>query len=236
MQRAILSWMVWLLVASVAQAQFIELSDFETYVQEHYGTMWSETAGNLAKDSVSVIDKNGNLTYQEVVEISGRSKEQLHVQLNYWLNGLFPNNQGVVLNDRDAGTIVLSTTLANIVHHKGTMNNYYVSITPTIRIDIKPGKIRIIYSIREYDITKKAGNGWMSGDGGGKRKKDDKKDSNQKIEKWEVAKHYPFVKNDKQKRTCAKAFVKTHAYSEIVIGKIKEAVVNGLVGSEDEDW
>lgn len=236
MKRVIISLMAWLLVANVAQAQFIEPSDFSTYVQEHFGTAWSETAKNLAKDLV--IDKNGSLTYQEVIEFSGRSKEQLYVQLSYWLNETFQNNHGVVLNDKDAGTIVISSTLVNIAHHKGTMNNYYVSITPTIRIDIKPGKIRIIYSIKDYDILKKTGNGWMSGDGdsGRKRKKDDKKESNHKHEKWEIAQHYPFVKKDSQKRTCAKALVMTHAYSNIVMGKIKEAVTHGLVGSEDENW
>ncbi len=47
---------------------------------------------------------------------------------------------------------------------------------------------------------------------------------------------YPFVEKDNKKRTCAKALVMTHAYSNVVLDKIEEAVKNGLVGNEDDDW
>ena len=48
--------------------------------------------------------------------------------------------------------------------------------------------------------------------------------------------HYPFVKKDPQKRTCAKALVMTHAYSNAIIDKVEEAVKNGIIGNEDDDW
>jgi hypothetical protein len=38
------------------------------------------------------------------------------------------------------------------------------------------------------------------------------------------------------KRTSAKALVMTHAYSNVVLDKIEEAVKNGVVGNEDDDW
>lgn len=37
-------------------------------------------------------------------------------------------------------------------------------------------------------------------------------------------------------RTCAKAIVMTHAYSNAVLDKVEEAIKNGIVGNEDEDW
>ena len=55
-------------------------------------------------------------------------------------------------------------------------------------------------------------------------------------EQWEIAHHYPFVEKDAQKRTCAKALVMTHAYSNAIIDKVEEALKNGIVGNEDEDW
>ena len=55
-------------------------------------------------------------------------------------------------------------------------------------------------------------------------------------ERWEIARHYPFVKKDAQKRTCAKALVMTHAYSNAIIDKVEEAIKNGIVGNDDEDW
>ncbi len=47
---------------------------------------------------------------------------------------------------------------------------------------------------------------------------------------------YPFVEKDAQKRTCAKALVMTHAYSNAIIDKVEEALKNGIVGNEDDDW
>ena len=41
---------------------------------------------------------------------------------------------------------------------------------------------------------------------------------------------------DVQKRTCAKALVMTHAYSNAIMDKVEEAVKNGLIGNEDDDW
>lgn len=34
----------------------------------------------------------------------------------------------------------------------------------------------------------------------------------------------------------AKALVMTHAYSNAVLDKVEEAVKNGIVGNEDDDW
>lgn len=55
-------------------------------------------------------------------------------------------------------------------------------------------------------------------------------------EKWVIADHFPFVEKDRQKRTCAKALVMTHAYSNVVMDKIEEAVTKGIVGNEDDNW
>ena len=70
----------------------------------------------------------------------------------------------------------------------------------------------------------------------GKRMKNDATDRRLYDEQWEIAKHYPFVQKDAQKRTCSKALVMTHAYSNAIIDKVEEALKNGIVGNEDEDW
>ena len=189
------------------------------------------------------LDKNQSLTYQEVVEAPGKTKEQLYVAMNYWATATFKDKQAITLNDKDAGCIIISSTIKDIVNHTGTINSYSVSITPIIRIDIKDEKIRVTYTVQNYDILKDISGGWISlteADdktyGDSKRKKDDKTNANLYDEQWEIARHYPFVEKDAQKRTCAKALVMTHAYSNAVLDKIEEAVKNGLVGNEDEDW
>ena len=41
---------------------------------------------------------------------------------------------------------------------------------------------------------------------------------------------------DPQKRTCSKALVMTYAYSNAILDKVNEAVKNGVIGNENDDW
>jgi len=223
------------------QAQVMKTSDLEKYAKERYGDKWLDAAKNLVTDIT--LDRNESLTYQQVIEAPGKSKEQLYVALNYWATATFKDNQAITLNDKEAGCIIISSTIVDIARHMGTLNKYSVSITPIIRLDIKDEKIRITYTVQNYDILTDISGGWLSlADpdertyGDSKRKRDDKTNANLYDEQWEIAKRYPFVEKDAQKRTCAKALVVTHAYSNAIIDKVEEAITNGLVGNEDDDW
>ena len=170
-------------------------------------------------------------------------KEQLYVALNYWATATFKDHNAITLNDKEAGCIIISSTISNIVEHTGTLNKYSVSITPVIRLDIKEGRVRVTYTVQNYDILRDISGGWLSPVdkddktfGDSKRKKGDMTNASLYDEQWEIARHYPFVQTDAQKRTCAKALVMTHAYSNAVLDKVEEAVKNGVVGNEDEDW
>lgn len=225
----------------VAQAQVMKSADLEKYAKQRYGDKWLDAAKNLAADLT--LDKNESLTYQQVIEAPGKTKEQLYVALNYWATATFQDKQAISLNDKEAGCIIISSTIPNIVEHTGTLNGYSVSITPVIRIDIKDGRIRVTFTVQNYDILTDVSGGWMSladSDqrtyGDSKRKKEDKTNANLYDQQWEIARHYPFVEKDAQKRTCAKALVMTHAYSNAIIDKVEEAIKNGIVGNEDEDW
>ena len=223
------------------QAQVMKSADLEKYAKQRYGDKWLDAAANLAKDLT--LDKNESLTYQQVIEAPGKTRQQLYVAMNYWATATFKDNQAITLNDKEAGCIIISSTLKNIAQHMGTLNKYSVSITPVIRIDIKEGRIRVTYTVQTYDVLADISGGWLSPTddakktyGDSKRKADDKTNANLYDEQWEIAHHYPFVEKDAQKRTCAKALVMTHAYSNAVIDKIEEAVKNGLVGNDDDDW
>lgn len=225
----------------VAQAQVMKSADLEKYAKSKYGDKWLDAAKNIAQGLT--LDKNESLTYQQVIEAPGKTKEQLYIALNYWTTATFKDKQAITLNDKDAGCIIISSTLPNIAEHTGTLNKYSVGITPVIRIDIKEGKIRVTYTVQTYDVLADISGGWLSPSdennktyGDSKRKKEDKTNAKLFDEQWEIAKHYPFVEKDSQKRTCAKALVMTHAYSNAVLDKIEEAVKNGIIGNEDEDW
>ena len=232
------------------QAQVMKTADLEKYAKNRYGDKWVDAADTIA--SGLKLDKNQSLTYQQVIEAPGKTKEQLYIALNYWATATFKDKQAITLNDKEAGCIIISSTIDAIADHTGTLNRYVVSITPLIRLDIKDGRVRVTYTVQTYDILKAEDAGWLGGllddsrDGirnnkqniysDGKRMKGDTTDRRLYDEQWEIAHHYPFVEKDAQKRTCAKALVMTHAYSNAIIDKVEEALKNGIVGNEDEDW
>lgn len=225
----------------IAQAQVMKPADLEKYAKERYGDKWLDAAKNLAQGLT--LDKNESLTYQQVVQAPGKTKQQLYVALNYWATATFKDHQAITLNDKELGCIIISSTIPNIVEHIGTLNKYSVSITPVIRLDIKDGRVRVTYTVQNYDILADISGGWLSPVdkdkktyGDSKRKANDKTNAKLYDEQWEIAKHYPFVEKDSQKRTCAKALVMTHAYSNAIIDKVEEALKSGLVGNEDDDW
>jgi hypothetical protein len=227
--------------ATGAQAQVMKSADLEKYAKQKYGDKWLDAAKNLSTGLT--LDKNESLTYQQVIDAPGKTKQQLYIALNYWVTATFTDKQAITLNDKEAGCIIVSSTIKNIAEHMGTFNKYSVSITPVIRLDIKDGKIRITYTVQTYDVLADISGGWLSPTdnaqktyGDSKRKADDKTNANLYDEKWEIARHYPFVEKDAQKRTCAKALVMTHAYSNAIIDKVEEAVKNGIVGNDDDDW
>ena len=234
--------------ATNIQAQVMKAADLEKYAKQRYGEKWLDAAANLA--STLTLDKNESLTYQQVIEAPGKTKSQLYVALNYWVTATFKDKQAITLNDKEAGCIIISSTIDGIADHTGTLNRYVVSITPIIKIDIKEGKVRVTYTVQSYDILKAEDAGWLGilADNSdnrqskqniysdGKRMKDDKTDRRLYDEQWEIVRHYPFVAKDAQKRTCAKALVMTHAYSNAIMDKVEEALKNGIVGNEDEDW
>jgi hypothetical protein len=227
-----------------AQAQIMKTADLEKYAKEKYGEKWLDAAANIAK--TLVLDKNNNLTYQQVIEAPGKTKSQLYVMMNYWVTATFKDKQSITLNDKEAGAIIINATMENIATHTGGLNQYSVSITPIIKIDIKDGKVRVTYTVQSYDVLRDISGGVLgaildSNSGtfdDQKRKKQNTTNRDLYDETWELTSCYPFTEKDKHvaKRTSAKALVMTHAYSNAVFDKVEEAVKNGIVGNEDEDW
>lgn len=237
---AILSLMATLTVS----AQIMKAEDLEKYAKRHYGEKWLDAAENLA--SQLTLDKNNNLTYQQVIEAPGKSKQQLYIMLNYWVTATFKDPQAITLNDKESGTIIISSTIADIARHTGGLSQYSVSITPVIKIDIKDERVRVTFTVQNYDVLRDISGGVVGAlldkDSGvfddPKRKKQNITNRDLYDETWPLTTCYPFVAKDQHiaKRTSAKALVMTHAYSNAVMDKVEEAVKNGLVGNEDDDW
>jgi hypothetical protein len=218
-----------LMVVICINAQILRADELEKYAKEKYGDKWVEAAENIA--SQVSLDKNNALTYTQVVEAPGKTKEQLYVLINYWYTSTFTSGKEVIqLNDKEAGVIIGKGFVEGIATHSGGTNSYKVNLCPIIKTDIKDGKIRITYTVPYYDVDKLAGGGIMSAFGGGNR------NAKHVDENWVLDKCFPFAKKDSHKKTSSKALVMAHAYSNVIMDKIEEAVKSGMVGNESEDW
>ena len=94
------------------QAQVMKTADLEKYAKQRYGDKWVDAAMTVSKNMT--LDKNKSLTYQQVIEAPGKTKQQLYVAINYWATATFKDKQAITLNDKDAGCILFrqpSTTL-----------------------------------------------------------------------------------------------------------------------------
>lgn len=226
MKKLFLSAVMCLLAAGV-NAQIMRAEELEKYAKEKYGEKWADAATNIAGQVQ--LDKNNALTYTQVIESPGKTKEQLYVILNYWYSNTFGSGKSVIqLNDKDAGVIIAKGNVEAIAAHAGGTNSYMVNLTPIIKTDIKDGKVRVTYTVPFYDVDKMAGGGILGAMGGSR--------GTLVQENWPIEKCYPFAAKDSHKKTSAKALVMAHAYSNVIMDKIEEAVKNGVAGNESEDW
>jgi len=230
MKKVILSMLLCLIAGSLS-AQIMRTEELEKYAVSKYGEKWTEAAQNIA--SQIQLDKNNCLTFTQVVDCPNQTKEQLYVKLNYWYTATFNDGKSVIqLNDKEAGVIIGSGYVSDIAGHVGGMNAYNVSIRPIIKTDIKENKIRITYTIQDYEVDKSNGGGILSALCG--------TESRPVIteEKWTLEKCFPFVEKDSHgaKKTSSKALVMTFAFSNVIMDKIAEAAKNGLVGNENDNW
>lgn len=226
MKKTIFLMIVVLLSLSLS-AQVMRSEDLEKYAKEKYGEKWVDAAKNLSS-SLS-LDKNLSLSYVQVVDCPNKTKEQLYIALNHWASASFNDANSVIqLNDKESGCIIAQAYIDGIATHMGGMNRYNINIRPIIKIDIKDNKIRVTYTVQYYDVVKMWGGGIMGAMSNARAKKE--------LEKWPLNKCYPFIEKDKHKKTSSKALIMTHAFSNVIIDKIEEAVKNGIVGNEGDDW
>lgn len=225
--KKILFLMAMLFLAVSVQAQIMRTEELEKYAKERYGDKWTEAAKTLSLQLS--LDKNNSLTYIQVIDCGSQTKEQLYVLLNYWVTASFNDANSVIqLNDKELGCIIAQGYISDIAGHIGGMNSYDVSVRPIIKMDIKDGKIRITYTVQSYDAIVLAGGGIMGAVGGTVPTK--------VSEKWALDSCYPFAQKDKHKKISSKALIMTHAFSNVIMDKIEEAVKNGLVGNENDNW
>lgn len=218
------------LSATFANAQIITEQDFAAIDMTQFDTNGDgkvkDDEAALAIKNLYGLDKNNSITRVTIVESIPKTKEQIYVAVNDWFARSFNDGKSVIqLNDKDAGVIIGKGHISNMGSTMSFDSNADISADVFIRVDMKDGRMRITTSIQKYEMEK--GTGVLGALAGGP-------DAYQKVhQEFIPSECFPFTK--KQKKEGAKAFVKSHIYSLIVINKLQDAVLNGLTGGDD-DW
>lgn len=80
MKKFFISFLLLLTAVVSVNAQILRADELEKYAKEKYGDKWVDAATNLG--SQISLDKNNAITYVQVIQAEGKTKEQLYVLLN----------------------------------------------------------------------------------------------------------------------------------------------------------
>lgn len=80
MKKFFISFLLLLTAVVSVNAQILRADELEKYAKEKYGDKWVDAATNLG--SQISLDKNNAITYVQVIQAEGKTKDQLYVLLN----------------------------------------------------------------------------------------------------------------------------------------------------------
>ena len=156
------------------------------------------------------LDKNDQMTYTTVIDCPGMDKDKIYDNISGWFTKAFADkSSSIKTNDKASGTLSASTTLKNVV----SFPHQIVSISLSVKINIKDGKLRVVQTINEYTINTSS--------------------------KWVVKKCYPFYDEQDalRKKIGASAYVASCVFAELVEKQLGEAAnPKAPVNDNDDDW
>lgn len=208
-------------------AQFITEADFENIDLSQFDTNGDgkikDKEAALAIKELYELDKNNAITRVQIIDSIPKTKEQIYIDVNNWFIHSFQSGKSVIqLNDKDMGVIIGKGYVSNMGSTLSFASSANISAWVIIRVDIKDTKVKITTTIQSYEMDK--GTGVLGALAGVYQTYH---------YEYIPTECFPFTKKNKSEG--AKAFVKSHVYSLIIINKLKEAILNGLTGTED-DW
>lgn len=198
-------------------AQDLSRSNIYSYVKENYGTKWKYIALYFAdKDT---LDADNALCFEKTIQVPGKNKNELYVELNFWFLKTFSNaSSKIEMADKDLGVIMAKGYFPNIAYHSGGMSSYCVNIRPIVRCDIQDEQVRLAVVIPNYEVTR-VDDGVLNAIFDA----DYDKHPPYKVDvTWTLNQCFPFAKKDSHKRTSSEALAMTHGYVEVLFKNIEE--------------
>lgn len=218
----------------VSEAQTIREDELEKYAIDKYGDDWEEAAVKIANEHP--LDANHAFTFTEVLQAPGMDANQIYDELLVWFTSTFVDaNSVLVSSERDRGLIVARGFIGETSSSMGVFARVYISVTPTIKIQIKDGRIRVTYSVPFY-IEKKVIDDFV-GVVGGVVVADNSVEPNNIV----LDKSFPYGElkggsKRARRRAHGRALVMCNAYANVVLDKIDKVIKEGYDGTANEEW
>lgn len=218
----------------VSEAQIIREDELEKYAIDKYGDDWEEAAVKIANEHP--LDANHAFTFTEVLQAPGMDANQIYDELLVWFTSTFVDaNSVLVSSERDRGLIVARGFIGETGKSMGVFAYVFISVTPTIKIQIKDGRIRVTYSVPFY-IEKKVIDDFV-GVVGGVVVADNSVETNNIV----LDKSFPYGKlkggsKRARRRAHGRALVMCNAYANVVLDKIDKVIKEGYDGTANEEW
>ena len=217
-----------------AGAQIIRDDELAKYAVEKYGEDWEEAATKIAAEHP--LDANNAFTFTEVLQAPGMDANKIYDELQMWFTSTFVDSKSVIqTSERERGLIIARGFISGTGSSVGAFTSVDISITPTIKVQIKDERIRVTYSVPFYievlgSYTEVLGTGIL-GDFGDVFYK-----TNVTLDKT-----FPFgevsgFSKRARRRAYGRSLVMCNAYANVVLDKLDKVIKNGFDGSANEEW
>lgn len=225
MRRLLLS--IACIFATIAtRAQLVTSQDLMSLKYQYFGTQsFKSIAKNLAEHMT--LDENRAISYMKIVEIPGRTEEELFDIAKRWVASTFNGSDcDIRLVDREMGSIIAQGYVPHVATTETLNHDYSVNLRPVLTIDVKEGRARITFTLSSYSISNTGiTSGFLN-------------PNTHSEENWSVASHFPFTKYASNSKTSAKACVMTHLCATVFIKQAEQVLKEGMstIKREREDW
>ena len=140
---------------SVANAQMISKTNLESYAKQQYGSSWEKAA---AKELSNLqLDNNGNMVFTKEISAPHLTKANLYNEMANWF--ICNYDRSIQFADKEEGLIIARPFIENITRSVGGFNAYDISICPTVRAQVEDGKVKVTYTLNNYNVVEEKGGG-----------------------------------------------------------------------------